>query len=214
MWAMSVWRLPSVLDSTNATASSVVMCSITIFSFGSLCLRGVRIVSINTFSRSKMSTVWSATSPWTYNNITPKLISLRKHVLKQIISLISSKPFLAWNKLNKRQSTLKKKFLRHKKEHIFLLERNEEKNSPEEASPVPPSPEAQACTFQTSPSLQLASLWLRLPDTVSQLSPAHFHLPQHPPCYALNILQLTWTQIPSLNINLYSNLAFKKKHRD
>ena len=67
-WWKIYWkwlRIPSLQDSTNLTASMVVICSITTFSCGSLWTKGFKTVSIKTFSRSKTSTSVSVTSPWT-----------------------------------------------------------------------------------------------------------------------------------------------------
>lgn len=62
-WKPSLKR--PLQDSTNLTASAVVICSITIFSCGSLWTKGFKTVSMNTFSRSNTSTFESVTSPWT-----------------------------------------------------------------------------------------------------------------------------------------------------
>lgn len=58
--------LPSLHDSMKLTASAVVICSITTFSCGSFWIKGLKTVSIKTFSRSNISTSGSVTSPWTY----------------------------------------------------------------------------------------------------------------------------------------------------
>ena len=50
---------------TNPAASAVVICSRTIFNAGKSRTRPVRMRSMNTASRSKMSTSGSVTSPWT-----------------------------------------------------------------------------------------------------------------------------------------------------
>lgn len=57
--------VPSGTVEIKSTASLVVMCSITIRSWGSFLTRGSSTVSMNTLSRSKISTEESATSPWT-----------------------------------------------------------------------------------------------------------------------------------------------------
>lgn len=137
---------PSLHESINLTASAVVICSITTFSCGSFCTKGPRTVSINTFSRSNMSTAGSVTSPWTCYHT--QIISIKEiwsshfpvtqrggqretnsHALHSIKSIISHRYTISSRKFNTTKNKVSQIFFHFQSLTKHARKSTEERNS-------------------------------------------------------------------------------------